>query len=727
MSSFIVKFKNTSDEEGTVIPDVAFNYSDKLNVINEASIKMSGTGEVKRTLLEVGSQVHIYRNGTLEFHGLTDSIDYLEGGAISIHASGYEVWLAKENGDYSSSPYTSTASATILGDIIGESNYFTAGTVETGTDIDFRAEVTDSLWNAISNLREKTQQDIGIDYVNTEIDVLDHKGSSTSVATFNAGITIGNIRVSQSYPLGNDVRVYGKGDGANQIKSDHTSHGQDSGGGSSQETYGIIRKIVRDPSVISEDEANKLADALVAIYKDPIKIYDFEVLNPNQSLVCGDVITLNARAQGLTEEEVRIVGIEKGSRGGQEYLTLQVTNKEYGRLVKKRNEILADIEKNARDQQTYMQGTTNILTFPEMINANNTSPLKVLADFPTSFIYDEAGNRRVNSFTLDYDVDEFRKTVGTASEDNVAPDVSGSSANTQPAVSGDSGSTAPGVGGTSSTTQPGVSGTSAETTYGGSLGSNSDSNVDCSSGSWTVVCVVSTTGNDKTVYADFYIDGVSGGAEDISIRLRNTGIMTYKNAEWESYYSDFENDSYICAGPLKVGTNGSNDVIYLEVYAHSLGTMRVNGYLSCYYVTHSHGDGSYYSNNHSHGDGSYAAANHDHGDGSYMAANHLHTDGTFGAASHNHSVSVGDAVSDAGSVNASQVSIYVDWWNAGTSNWDNKHSILNTGKTLDTDVDISDSDTLPDAAGFWRVRIITDNATPDLVQGIIKIKHQLDT
>jgi hypothetical protein len=356
MSSFIIKVENTSNEVGTIIADVGFNYSDKLNVINEANIKISGSSETKRSLIEMGSKVWIYRNGTLEFKGLMDNIDFLEGGGISIHASGWEVWLAKENGDYSGSPWTSTASATIFNAILGECSQpsgdsFTAGTVNAGTTIDFQAELTDSLWNAISNLKDKTQQDIGIDYINQQIDILDHKGSSTTVATFNAGVQISNIRISHSYPIGNDVRVYGKGEGETRIKSD-AAQGQDA---TSKTTYGTIRKIVRDPTVITVAEANILANALVAMYKDPIKIYDFEVMNPNQSLVCGDIITLNAKSQGLSNEEVRIVGIEKGFRGDQEYLTLQVTNAAFSRLVKKKEEVLAEIEKTFREAQTHNQ------------------------------------------------------------------------------------------------------------------------------------------------------------------------------------------------------------------------------------------------------------------------------------------------------------------------------------------------------------------------------------
>ena len=63
-------------------------------------------------------------------------------------------------------------------------------------------------------------------------------------------------------------------------------------------------------------------------------------------------------------------------------------------------------------------------------------------------------------------------------------------------------------------------------------------------------------------------------------------------------------------------------------------------------------------------------------------------------------------------------------WNG--SSWVNKHSILSTGKTLDTDVDITNGGTYPDVAGLWRVAIEPSSSTPDLVQGIVKSKHQMD-
>jgi hypothetical protein len=220
MSQYIINVTNTSSEEGSIFADVGFNYTDNLNDINEANIKISGTGTVKRSLMEIGSLVEIKKSGTRVFYGIIDNKNTLDAGGLVFHVTGYELRLAEENGTYANSPWSSTASATIAAAIIAESNYFTGGTIEAGTDLDFRLALTESLWNGLTNLTRKSQQDVGIDYVNLEVDVLDHKGNSSSVATLNDGLEIDNLRVNEGRPLGNYVIVYGKGDGANQIKSD---------------------------------------------------------------------------------------------------------------------------------------------------------------------------------------------------------------------------------------------------------------------------------------------------------------------------------------------------------------------------------------------------------------------------------------------------------------------------------------------------------------------------
>ena len=348
MSSFIVNITNTSSETGTVVPDVGFKYTDRLNGINEATIKFSGIGQIRKGLLEVGSIVEIKKDGTRDFYGLVNDINYLAGGAVVANVMGFEGWLALENGAYAGSPWTATASATIASAIIGESSEFTAGTIEAGSNIDFRLVTTDSLYNALSNLVRKTQQDLGIDYVNLEVDVLDHKGSSTSVATLNSGIEISNVRSNQIYPRGNIIRVIGSSEGETEI----VGFAEDA---TSKSTYGNLTLEIRDRSISTTAEANLLAVAELAINKDPIEIYDFDVNTFSLSIVSGDVITLNARSQEINAKDVRVVGVERGIIGSQELMVIQVANESYAKSVKRRNEIMGEIDRNARQGEAYNQ------------------------------------------------------------------------------------------------------------------------------------------------------------------------------------------------------------------------------------------------------------------------------------------------------------------------------------------------------------------------------------
>ena len=347
--SYIINFQDSSGNEGTLKPDGGFSYTDKLNEVNEGNFIFSGSGELKRSLIAVGSTVKVYRNSTLEFHGLVDDIEFYDGGAMAVHASGYEIWLAKENGAYASSPWSATASATIFNSVIGESNYLTAGTVDAGTSIDFRSNVSSSLFNTLRNLSEKTAQDIGIDYANSEVDILDHKGSATSVETLNAGIQIADVAITQSYPISNKVKVYGQSEGSTRVESD-TAQGQDA---TSQTAYGIIAHIIEDRTITTVAEANLLANAEVARLKDPRKIYNFNVLNPTKTWVSGDVITINAKSQGVSAEEVRIVQLKRGISGDKEFLECEVTNKEFSKLTKTRDEIVAELDKKSRDSTSY--------------------------------------------------------------------------------------------------------------------------------------------------------------------------------------------------------------------------------------------------------------------------------------------------------------------------------------------------------------------------------------
>jgi len=407
MGNFTINATNTSSETGTITPDIGFKYSSILNQINEALITISGMGTVDRELVELGTEIYIYRKGVLKFRGILDNLNTLSGGAVVFHVSGFESWLARENGAYASSPWKATASATIFTSMIGESTHLNAGTIEAGTNIDFRVSKTDSLWSATSNLTRKTSQDVSIDYTTSpkpEISILDHTGSSSSVATLNAGLEITDPRVTRAYPLGNKIIVYGKGDGANQI----TGTAQDA---TSIAAYGTITRTVVDRSIMSTSEANTLAAAELALTKDPAKIYDFDIINPDINIVIGDIVTLNAPDLDLTSENVRVVGIDRGEQRGKEYMTLQVTNPEYKQNIKKKGLVMAAINKRLQDSNTFMQGATNVWGDTQLLNANATDPL-ILRFYVPPQIDDEAGNTRINDVKLSYTSKDYRTFAG---------------------------------------------------------------------------------------------------------------------------------------------------------------------------------------------------------------------------------------------------------------------------------------------------------------------------
>jgi len=744
LSYFTFNITDSSGNTGSLEPDIGFQYTDNLNEVNEAQIKFSGSVLAARNLINVGSILEIKKDGTRAFYGLIDMVDFLDAGAMDVHASGYEIRAGKEFGTYANSPWQATASATIATAIIGESTYFSAGTIETGSDIDFRADTTSSIYNALGSLTKITAQDIGIDYVNLEIDILDHKGSATVVNTFNDGVEMSNLRVTHGFPAGNIIIVRGKGDGDNQITATDSD-------ATSISAYGSITRIVSDRTIISDAQAATLATAELALTKDPTKIYDFDINTVNESLVSGDHVSLNSVDKDLANEEVRVVGITRGYRGGIQFLSVQVTNPAYKQMMRSRNRILSQITKKSLQDTTYMQGATIWNSWGSGINVKNSYPLKIGFFVPTQF-KDEADNLQINLMTVDYELQEFRQTAGSASftgsdpqvqntSGTDAPDVENTSATTEPDVSGSSGSIAPAVEDTSGSTAPGVSGTSGSTTPNSLSGNNSYAGntegdtinaqysrtkafddvygtVSFSLGAACTYCY-NTTGVSQTINLAYSTSGGASGTFG-SYSLANGSYYagsggTSSEGSWENEYVRFFDN------------NGAVDWWWGTcnmIYSHTHGS-------------HTHSDGSYAAASHGHAAGTYNAVSHLHSDGTLKTASHTHADGTYSVESHDHPdgsydinatdldhISIGSDISESGSVNSSEVTIYLDFWNG--SAWVNKHSVVSAA-TIGSDVDITDSGTYPDATGYWRVRIDPNSATADYCEGIVKLKFHIDS
>ena len=690
-------------DTNTVVADVGWRFSINLNQVNEAELKFSGTGEARRSLLGIGSTVYIYKNGVIAFKGLIDNTDYFVGGTVVFHASGWEVRMAKEPGAYAGSPWTSTASASIFSAIIAESSYISAGTIEAGYSMDYRLTASQTLWNGMSNLANKTSQDVSMDYTAdpVEMSILSHAGSSSSVAVLNEGKEITNLRKSQGYPRGNSIIVKGKGDGANQISataSDATSIA----------TYGVVTKTIVDPSIMTTAEATRLAAAALAINKDPPNIYDFDLTNPDYtSLVVGDHITLNALDQDVANTEVRIVGIEEGQIGGKAFVSLQVTNPGLKRLMRTKNKIMAQLKKDQDDSQTYMQGNTVTNEFGTGINADSSHGAKVGFYVPPEFDT-EAGSLDVVWMNADFDVDPYNSQFGSASYTGSDPQVQNSSGNTGPDVENSSASTAPGVSGTSaSTTLPAISGTIAYAT-------NTDSSYSPFPGNHARVYMYDDViGSPTFELGRAYIMVFNDSGGSVSV---NPSYTTSGGASGTTGNYTLSNGSYY-SGEGGTGTESSWENDYLRVFdTNSNATWWWGGAILVY--SHTHGG-------HTHGDGSYAAASHPHADGSYAAASHSHPDGSYdvNSADLDH-ISIGDSVSEAGSVNATGVTITLDYWNG--SAWVNKHTVVFSSSTLETNVDMTDSGTYPDQDGYWRMTFTTNSASADFVNAKVRTKYKID-
>jgi len=692
------EFRITATQGGNAVsvePDAAFSYTDCLNDVNEAELRFSSISISTRTALVMGATLEILKDSTRAFYGLIDHIDYVDGGGLVVHASGHEIWLAKEHGAYANSPWLATASATIFSALIAESTHLSAESIATGLSVDLKVSKSDSLWNAITTLLKKTAQDLFVDYTDTsdiEIGITNHKGSATSIGNMDGGIDFYNLRFTTTYPIANYVAVYGKGDGNDQLMST-SGHGQDA---TSQSAYGIIKKIVVDRTCIDQTSVDNLADKEVALSKDPTKLYEFQVKDIKWDIEAGDILTITSEDVGLDEEEVRVTRVKRGFFGSTEVLGLQVTNSSFAKAVKDGNKQLGEIRKQIRDTNTYMQGSSNLCQWSGLINGNSSYGLEIPFYIDSRF-EDEAGNMRVTSFGVDYDIDKFRESVGTATDSGHDHDLSpgATASHKHDATDGGHNHGVPTLTSSSYTMMSDEGGDSftGDTL---SVGWNNNQLSEAISGTFDFIYV------RVAIEADF-----SDGDFDVGIRLHMGG----------NYYANRYNmgantgvHSYVIRETFMFPVFGSStSTVYADVY--SSVNNDYNGELQV------HGGGQ--SHSHSIPD-SYDVDNGtaDVSDSTKTPA--LTGDSDSGTAS----ITIGDGVGEAGSVNATSLTVTIDKWDDVDKEWDCYGTNI-TGDILNWNIDFGGG-VYPNSTGWWRIKILTNHATPDLIQAIVKIKHQMD-
>lgn len=698
---YIVNVKNRSGESGTFIPDFSFSYSRNLNQLSQANLKFSGSGVVSRGLFETGSEVSIYRSGSLDFLGVVDMIDRLDGGTLSVNITGFEFWLTRENGNYDNSPYVDVASSSIFEDIISESNYWSFGSASLGFDLDFRLNESQSLWNAIINLLDKTQQDLYLDYNAVEASVVNHLGSVSSVGVFNDGIEISNVRYTEGYPAGNRIIVLGKGDGSSQVRATASD-------ASSISLYGVISRTIIDRSILSVSEAQLLANAELELSKNPTKIFDFELNNPYQDIGLGDVITLNSPDKDVVSEDVRVVSVVRGIMNGREYCTLQVTNPEYKKKVANRNSILAGLKKESLDSNSYMQGSGNTLHYSHAINAQSGSPHRNIFYVSPSFIENQIGDVNVSKMLLSFDVEPFRGDVGTASEEDRAPNINDavSSAATHNHNVSDSGhqhlkptEVSALAGGAS------VAGVTISTASASSVGT----------ASWTALtATLSVTGTTQGMFIFiswmFSSTPATSAIRAIDFRVNRDGGDAFFPASVGIRCLYAKTDGVIPFGTACIWVPEDGDGRDYEVEARGVGDTESFDFDITQQViqAHSHNIGSTNVNSNN----------------AVITQSNVTPSVTGATVNHNHNVSIDTGIEESSSVVATDVSVKLDYWN-GTS-WVEKEDFGFVGTLKGEDFDLTDGGVYPDTAGFWRVRLEPNGASPDYVYSLVEIQHFLD-
>ena len=688
-------------------------YSLALNEIRSFTIVTDGVDSTIRAELAIGNTVQIYRDGTLEFEGTIEEKEAYQGGGIIVRGLGQEVDFAEQKCPIDAGThkkvYTSSNANTIFADIVGNVAGWSSDVVNsTATAIaSFRTSDSQSAWNGIKDLLKRTKKDVLVNDSTQTLFLYDELTNS-SVHVFNEGVNCGNVTHTTRKVKASKVVVYGKSDGENQIVGS---------AGSGTPVFEIV-----DRNIIETSEANARATTELARIVAAVNVYAFNVYNYSLTFRVGDEVTINADSLGLDSVTVDIVRIKRGlNQGGGEFLDLEVTNPAY-RIASKNNAwAIAQLDGKSITANSSMQGSGNLSQWGNMGNANNSVPLKINFNVGAQF-QDEAGNLQIRSMTLDYDVDKYKQSTGGASFDGTDPQVQNDSENNDglSVVAENDYFLANDI----------ISGTWTTMTTFVNIGSHGER--------ITFMGNIAITGGDDTANNREYFVRIYNSDTGIyypnttGVRMLNAPVertISTANTDSDSHIHGTGNGTYdyfrladTPTGPYAVKTDTG-----IDAHAHDVNnfaiTMLPNGNFTLSCPVDPFGDDFVVQMIHDGGAGDDQDVNiyvtHQ------VESRHKHNNGDYDVnAADIDNISIGDNIGEAGSTNATEVDIYLDFWNG--SSWVQKHSIIGTGATLETSVDITNSGTYPDATGLWRVRIYTDNGSADFLQGIVDVKHGMD-
>lgn len=676
-----------------------------LNEINRAEINITSTNTFERNLLSIDNEVTFIDNNdkTLKFIIVNEALT--ENNSIKLICRGIEEVFANEKVDISNltntsvkrtrnATYNNVSFSNIINDLIAPFSSWSLSTTITATIGNYRVNDDQSYWNAIAKLCNEQAYEIDVDYINKEILIEENLGNN-QVATLNEDIDFeGTPTYTIERAKGKKVIVYGKGDGDFQIKATATDAG-----------YSVGSPVIKiyDSNIITNSQAQTRANNELTKLKQNIKHYIIPQLTKNFELNVSDTIILNSESVFIENEKLKIVRVIYSIQGDTQFKSIEVTNAEYSRAFKTAQQRINEQNLLLQENNTNMQGSGNTLNWSSNINANSNFPLKTYFNIPEKYVNIEQGSNSIIDFEVDYEISEFKESAGSASEDFVAPNFRTNS------VTGnhnhdviDNGHNHFIKSQTSSNTQ---------ISFNESVTNNSAFIIN---NSWVTVGSRTFTRNYAILFFNIFLEKFGGDNSRIWVRIRRGGTVYYQ----EELYNGLQiNDSgalnfirkTLVLNTFPLNTNGFT--YFVELIATNFSPdfdcdveVRFDGLVR----DHQHSINSVTSNQ--------GNANTDEQNREL---------GLFGGVDdHKHNVQVGTDLGEASSINSTGASLFLDYWNG--SSWVQKHSVTNISGRIGQSIDISNNGQFPDEAGNWRLRTTPNSSTPDYVQSVIRLRHNLD-
>lgn len=681
--------------------------NDTLNDINKLEFNVSATDNFDKTLLSIRNEVELIKDNGKRYVFKIINRALTKQNAIKCVCRGIEEISAINDVDIQDLPnatnvrvreatYVNVNAQTIFNDLINQlPNNWSLQSSITDTINNYRVNDSMSIWNAISKLCNERAYEIDIDYDNKEF-IIEQNLGTPQVAVLNENIDFQGIPIfTEERARGKRVIVFGKGDGEFQARAT----AQDSGWTKEEPTIKIY-----DSNITSDSEAQVRADNELNRLGNDIKHYTIPDLVSDVNLNLSDTILLNSQSIGLENEELKIVRLITDKVGNDVYESIEVTNAEYSRAYKSSTQQIAEQNAQLRENNLNMQGSGNTLSWNDSINANNQFPLRNVFFIPEKYVDDGSGGVRILDFEVDYEINPFREGAGTATEEEVAPDFRTNSvtANHNHDVI-DNGHNHFIQSQTSGNTQ--LSFNETVTSVNAFIINNS----------WVTVASRNYTRNYELLFFNIFLQKFGGDNSRIWVRIRRGSTVYYQDELYNSIEIggnapalDFIRKT-ITLNTFPLNTNGVT--YFVDLIATNFlpdfdcdVQVRFDGLVR----EHSHEVNSITSNQ--------GNANTDEQNREL---------GLFGGVQdHKHNVQVGAGIGEASSVNATGVSLFLDYWDGTT--WIEKHNVSNISGIINQNIDISNNGEFPDVAGYWRVRTLTNSSDTDFVQNIVRLKHNLN-